>query len=901
LPESRDGLRMLHHQTTNFGTFAAQLLLGSTALALLTLAFVPLQVDLALSAFAFLVVIVLFSLMGSFTASALLSIAAVMALNYFFAPPLFEFRIDTAQDATLLATFFFTSLTVTRLIRDARWQQEAALEVAAKLKHAEIELRDSEREWREVFEHNPVMYFRVDADGTVVNVNSFGAAQLGYSPAELVGQSVLNVFLEEDRAFVRTRVAGCLASIGEARTWEIRKIRKDGSLLWVRENAKAMHHADNKPIVLIACEDITERKQAENALRQSEAFLAQAQELSRTGSFGWNPTTGEIVWSRETFRIFHYDPATKPSIPLLLERTHPEDRAAVRRTIEQATADRRDFDHEYRLLLPDGAVTHVHALARATRNGHGNLEFVGAVMDVTATREAERDLRRSEAYLAEAQHLSHTSSWAWHMDRAEFLYTSDELYRLFGFEPGDPAATAPAIQARVVPEDFRQLSFLLRDIMRDKKMGPFEFDFRVAAPDGRIKHVHSIAHPVVDSTGEIVEFVGTHMDVTEQHNARKKLEEALAALRESEQRFRDYAETASDWLWETGPDHRVARLSEHTAAAGIEASGVIGQFRWDIASDLESEPEKWRQHRATMDAHLPFRDLEYRAVNRLGAPIYVRTSGKPFFDANGQFLGYRGVSTDVTALIRAEQAEQALRKAQAELAHVTRVTTLGELAASIAHEINQPLAAIVANAEACLSWLGRAPPDLGAARRSVEWIIDDGNRAGEVIRRVRALAKKADTETALLDINVVLEEVAALVARELASQMVVLRMELAPALPLISGDRVQLQQVIINLVINGIEAMQSATNGLRELLIRSLQDERGVVVTVTDRGVGISDQDMERMFSPFFTTKSSGMGMGLSICRSIVEAHGGRLSAFRNEDVGATFQFTVPLHDEETS
>lgn len=890
---------MLHHQTKDFGTFAAQLLLGSATLALLTLAFVPLRLDLALAAFAFLVAIVLISLMGSFSASALLSVAAVFILNYFFAPPLFEFRIDTAQDATLLATFFFTSLTVTRLIRSAREQREAALEAAAKLKHAERGLRDSEREWREVFEHNPVMYFRINANGTVVNVNGFGAAQLGYSPAELVGQSVLNVFLEEDRAFVRRSIASCLEHIGEARTWEIRKIRKDGSLLWVRENAKAMHHSDGKPIVLIACEDITERKQAENALRQSEAFLAQAQELSRTGSFGWNPGTGEIVWSKETFRIFDYDPAIRPSIPLLLERTHPDDRAAVRKTLDRATAEGRDFDHEYRLLRPDGTVKHVHALARAATNGHGGLEFVGAVMDVTATREAERDLRRSESYLAEAQHLSHTSSWAWHMDRAEFLYTSDELYRLFGFQPGDPAATAPAIQARVVPEDFRQLSLLLRDIMRDKKMEPFEFDFRIAAPDGTMKHVHSIAHPLADSTGEIVEFVGTHMDVTEQHHAREKLEKALDALRESEQRFRDYAETASDWLWETGPDHRFVRISEHTEAA--MPSSVLGEFRWDLASDLESEPEKWRQHRATFDAHLPFRDLEYRSVNRLGAPIYVRTSGKPFFDAQGQFLGYRGVSTDVTALIRAEQAELALRKAQAELAHVTRVTTLGELAASIAHEINQPLAAIVANAEACLSWLGRAPPDLGAARRSVEWIIDDGNRASEVIRRVRALAKKADTEKALLDVNVVLEEVAALVARELASHGVVLRMELAPALPLISGDRVQLQQVIINLVINGIEAMQSASDGQRELLVRSALDERGVAVTVTDRGVGISDDDMERMFSPFFTTKSSGMGMGLSICRSIVESHGGRLSAFHNEGAGATFQFTLPLPDEETS
>ena len=886
---------MLHHQTRNFRAFAAQLLLGSTALTLLTLAFVPLQIDLALSAFAFLVVIVLVSLMGNFTASALLSFAAVLALNYFFTPPVFQFRIDAAQVLALLAVFFFTSLIVTQLIRNTPTQEESAREAEAKLKHAEIELRNSERERREVFEHNPVMYFMVDASGTVLNVNTFGAAQLGYSPSELAGQSVMNVFLEEDREFVRQCVAVCLQTVGQSHTWEVRKIRKDGSLLWVRENAKAMPRAEDKLVVLIACEDITERKQTENALRQSEAYLAQAQEISRTGSFGWNPTTGELIWSQETFRIFQCDPATKPTIPFVFERIHPEDRDTVRTAIEQATRDGRDFDHQHRLLLPDGSVKHVHGQARATTDGRGRLEFVGVIADVTAAREAERNLRRSEAYLAEAQHLSHTSSWAWDIRRGDFLYRSAELYRLFGFDPDDPAATTQAILARIDPEDVPRLSDLHHQIMREKKTAQFEFDFRIELPDGTIKHAHSVAHPVLDRTGELVEFVGTHMDVTEQHNAREKLEKAMIALRESEQRFRDYAETASDWLWETGPDHRFARLLEHTKATGVGVSGVIGQFRWDIASDLESEPEKWRQHRATLDAHLPFRDLEYRRVDPMGAPIYIRTSGKPFFDANGTFLGYRGVSTDVTAIVRAEHAEQALREAQAELAHVTRLTSMGELTTTIAHEINQPLAAILANAEACRSWLDRAPPDLAAARRSVEWIVDDGNRTSEVIRRVRALSKKDDIESGPLDINVVLREALPLVSRELASQNVAVRMELAPDLPLISGDRVQLQQVIINLVLNAIEAMQSVTDRPRELLIRSAQDERGVVVTVTDCGVGFAEENVERMFSPFFTTKSSGMGLGLSICRSIVESHGGRLSVVRKEGPGATFQFTLPL------
>jgi PAS domain S-box-containing protein len=374
------------------------------------------------------------------------------------------------------------------------------------------------------------------------------------------------------------------------------------------------------------------------------------------------------------------------------------------------------------------------------------------------------------------------------------------------------------------------------------------------------------------------------------------------ALRESEQRFRDYSETASDWLWETGPDHRFARISEHLNAVGVMPSSLIGMARWDYATDVKSEPEKWRLHRATLDAHRPFRDFVYSTVNRVGSAIYVRTGGKPFLDANGNFLGYRGTGTDTTATIRADQAEQALRKAQAELAHVTRVTTLGELTASIAHEVNQPLAAVVANAEACLRWLNLETPDLAAARRSAKWILDDGNRASEVIRRARALANKTDIEKVPLDVNDVVWEVIALVQRELSSHRVSSRMELAPALPKILGDRVQLQQVIINLVMNGIEAMESVTAGSRELVIRSGPDEtRRVFVSVTDCGVGISAEHADRLFNAFFTTKSSGMGMGLSICSSIVEAHGGRLSASRNEGPGATFQFVLPSYQEDVS
>jgi PAS domain S-box-containing protein len=322
---------------------------------------------------------------------------------------------------------------------------------------------------------------------------------------------------------------------------------------------------------------------------------------------------------------------------------------------------------------------------------------------------------------------------------------------------------------------------------------------------------------------------------------------------------------------------------------------VSGRLRW-----MELTPVEWRdaddQNIAELKAAGTVQPREREFFRKDGSRVPVLLGATTFGDLQDEGVAF------VLNLTERKHAEEALRKAQAELAHVTRVTTLGELTASIAHEVNQPLAAVVNAAAACLRWLDGSTPNLDEARRAVDWIIKEGNRASEVIRRVRALANKTDIEKVPLDINDALKEVIALVEREMDGHRVSLRIELAPALPMILGDRVQLQQVIINLVMNGIEAMQSVTDRPRELVIQSQQDEtRRVLVTVTDSGVGISAENADRLFNAFFTTKSSGMGMGLSICRSIVEAHGGRLWATANVPHGATFQFTLPVNADTAS
>jgi two-component system, LuxR family, sensor kinase FixL len=242
-----------------------------------------------------------------------------------------------------------------------------------------------------------------------------------------------------------------------------------------------------------------------------------------------------------------------------------------------------------------------------------------------------------------------------------------------------------------------------------------------------------------------------------------------------------------------------------------------------------------------------------------------------------------------------KQAEEELRKAQNELAHVMRVMTMGELASSIAHEVNQPLAAVITNANACLRWLAVDPANIDESRGCVKRIIRDGNRASEVIARIRALAKKSSLDKTSLDLNETIQEVIALTNSEALRSSVRLRTELAAHLPPVQGDRVQLQQVILNLVVNGIEAMKPVTDRPRELLIKSNQFESDkVLVSVKDTGIGLDQESLDRIFNAFYTTKPEGMGMGLSISRSIIEAHGGRLWAKPNESLGATFQFTLP-------
>jgi PAS domain S-box-containing protein len=490
---------------------------------------------------------------------------------------------------------------------------------------------------------------------------------------------------------------------------------------------------------------VAAKTQSENegALRSSQMYLAEAQRLSQTGSFGWNTSSGEIFWSEESFRIFGYDTTPSVTLEMVLERVHPEDKALVQCTLDRASGDGRDFDYEYRLLMLDGSVKYVHVVAHGVRNRIGILTFVGALMDVTAAKRAED------------------------------------------------------------------------------------------------------------------------------------------ALRESEQRFRDFTESASDWYWETAPDHRFIIVSENSDAIDTVPTRRIGTVRWDFACDLEEEPEKWRRHVADLDARKPFRDFRYRATSREGAEIYIETSGKPLFDREGRFLGYRGVSRHITAAVRAAQLEEALQEAK----------VVGD---NIAHDLRTPLTRVRIRLER-----GR---EHAATLEEMREVADQAMTGlDQSLTTITALLRITEIEHSRrregfseVQLAPLLREAGDLYEPIAENKGVTLRVQ-APDGAAVRGDRDLLFEAVANLIDNAVKF--TPEGGRVELVL--LHQDGETVIRVSDTGPGISEAEREAVTQRFYRSDKSrntkGLGLGLSMVAAIIKLHSFRLRI--SSGPGCTAEIACPHVD----
>jgi PAS domain S-box-containing protein len=514
----------------------------------------------------------------------------------------------------------------------------------------------------------------------------------------------------------------------------------------------------------------------------------------------------------------------------------------------------------------------------------------------------EETLRRSEGYLAEAQRLTGIGIWAWNVASRQSVYWSQENFRLFDFDPERAIPTDEAFYQRVHPEDRDRVR---REIFleRPDQGSHFDVDFRIVLPDGAIKYVRSTGHPVFNISGDLVEYVGTSIDVTERKRVDEERERLLASERAAfaeavaaQQRFRDLVNSVEAIVWEASvPSFQISFISK-------EAERVLGYpvERW------LSEPTFWKDHVhpedrewalqccQTATAEKRNHQFEHRMIAADGSVVWLRDLVTVVVEGD-RVTRVRGLMVDLT---NRKQAEEALRQARADLAYVSRVTTMGELTASLAHEVNQPIAAAVTNAKTCLRWLTRDHPDVEEARAAASRIVKDGIRAGEIISRTRLLFEKGTPQHDVVDVNEVIEEMIVLLRGETTRYSISVRTELAADLPQVMGDRVQLQQVMMNLIMNSVDAMKDA-DGTRELATKSQRTENDqVLVSVSDTGVGLPPEQADQVFSAFFTTKPHGTGMGLRISRSIIESHGGRLWAANNSPRGASFCFTLPVKAE---
>lgn len=467
------------------------------------------------------------------------------------------------------------------------------------------------------------------------------------------------------------------------------------------------------------------------------------------------------------------------------------------------------------------------------------------------------------------------------------IEANDAFLRIVGYDREDLVAGRVQWMDLTAPESLERTALALAELDSTGTIQPFEKEY--FRKDGsRVPVLVGVA-AFDEERYQLVAFV---LDLTERRRSEQE-------LRESEERFRTLVQFSFDAYWETDAQHRFIRQEFAESVSDAPATGSeLGKTRWEVPH-LEPDEDAWRKHRDTLDAHQPFRDFEVARPTPHGGKRYVSVSGLPVFDEAGRFIGYRGVGRHITERKRAEaearESDRRNREMQMELAHANRVATMGHLTASIAHEVKQPIAATMTNAQAALRFLDGPMMDIDEVREILHDIVRDGTRAGEVISHIRDLVKKAPPRRDRWEVNGAIREVVELTRGETAKNSISVHTNLTDGLPLVEGDRVQLQQVLLNLIINAIEAMSGIGEGPRELLISSgTANSGGVLVTVYDSGPGLASAGLDRLFESFYTTKPNGLGLGLSICRSIVETHGGRLWASANVPRGAIFQFTVP-------
>jgi PAS domain S-box-containing protein len=622
-------------------------------------------------------------------------------------------------------------------------------------------------------------------------------------------------------------------------------------------------------------------------LQHAEASLADAQRLTHTGHYKADVSSGRISWSEEVYRIFEFDPGTEVTFERVLQHSHPEDHDRMRQFINRSMEDGEEYSFRHRLVMSNGAIKTLSIIGHAVKDEGGKVSLTGTAMDITESTRAQERLQASltetqlaQARLQEAQRLVQLGTWVWDLSTNRII-CSEEHRQIFGFTPEQLNSTYEFSLNTLHPDDRPRVRTIVEQAIREGKT--FSCEFRTVLPDGSIRHVHGRGGPSTAGPNEAKEYIGTILDITE----RKRQEEErqkLVSLIENSSDFIGYSSTIGAIEYLNAGGRRMVGLEPDEDLSNVEMSDLRGPDD-DLRFQSEVLPALLRN--GHWEGERVWRNLKTAdLIPILQTIFYVNDA------VTKHPLGVATISRDIS---ERKKVEDALRKSQAELARVARLTTMGELTGSIAHEVNQPLMAIVTNGAACLGWLSGEKINVEKARPAAEQIVSDGHRAGDVVRSIRELIRKTTPKMVQVDVNELIEATLDLMRAELGQNGILLEANLEAGLGQVNGDRVQLQQVILNLVKNGIEAMEGQ-KGRRVLrVVTKASGHKLLQIAISDTGVGLDSGHAERIFDAFYTTKPDGIGLGLAICRSIIESHGGHLWTSPNTPTGSVFCFTLPI------
>ena len=723
--------------------------------------------------------------------------------------------------------------------------------------------------------------------GLMVTMNTAGSVELfsrdvlhyfGKTPEELRDWAITDAVHPDDlprvvSAFTESITTGAPYSI------EHRCRRADGVYRWFHVRALAVRDAYDQIsgwyVVLV---DIDGVKRAESAIRASEQDLTLI--INTMPALAWSANSdGTAEFFNEHY--LHYVGLTTDEAKGWgwARAVHTDDMPALARAWQHALTSGQPAEAEARLRRHDGEYRWFLFRTGPLRDQSGAIvQWYGVNTDIEELKRAEQALRRSENFLLQIQSVSHTGGWRYDL-ATDIVESSPEIQRFYDVQPGEDITRPPFWFDRIHPEDRPRVQSLFERCLREKL--DYQAGYRILLPNGSVRYQYATGHPILDDAGKLVEFIGASMDMTEHWQATTELQRSYWHLTEAQR----LSQTGSFTMDLTSDEHiwsdEFYRICEFEPGSKITTERLGA-----IVLPEDSQLYEDARARALADGHMEF---EYRIQTSMGVK-YLRGVAHRIEEIPNRMV-LVGAVQDVTA---SKLADQALSKARAELAHVTRVNTVNALTASITHELNQPLSGIITNASTGIRMLNATPPNIDGARETVKRTLRDGNRAADVISRLRALFSKKALTVEALDLTEAAREVIALSLSELQTGGIFVQLQLADDLPPITGDRVQLQQVILNLVRNASDAMAGIHDRARQLRVKTERDDDRVQLSVRDTGIGLDRDATSQLFDPFYTTKTDGMGIGLSVSRSIIESHGGRIWATSNDGPGATFAFSIP-------